>query len=141
MGSFDNVHLCVYRDELTMDALNAANQHHRALMARHPSTFVLGVAQPNLPLPASEVRVRGAELIQENRESVLGAATVLVGGGFWASAVRSVMTASFALARQPYPSKVFATSEEAATWLTTFEAGARLSVPGLATALTELQEA
>lgn len=141
VGAYGPVHLCVYRDGLTAEGLEAANGHHQALMARHPRTFVLGMALPNLPLPPAEVRQRGAQLIQENGPHVEAAAMVLEGSGFWASAVRSVMTASFALARQPYPSKAFATGLDAATWISGFAAGAFLDPVGVANALSRLQSA
>jgi hypothetical protein len=139
VGAYGPVHLCVYRDALTSEGLEIANSHHRALMSRFPRTFVLGAAQSNLPLPPSDVRQRGAELIDENQAHVEAAAMVLQGTGFWASAVRSVMTASFAIARQPYPSKAFATGAEAAAWLTSFAAGAVLDPVGVAEALATLE--
>lgn len=141
VGAFANVHLCIYRGELTLEALEAANQHHRDLMGRHPRTFVLGVAQPNLPLPGADVRQRGARLIEENRAHVEAAGLIVEGAGFWASAVRSVMTASFALARQPYPSKCFATGLDASTWLGTFPAGHGLGPAQVASALAQLSAA
>lgn len=141
VGAFANVHLCIYRGELTLEALEAANQHHRSLMERHPRTFVLGVARPNLPLPGADVRQRGARLIEENRAHVEAAALIVDGAGFWASAVRSVMTASFALARQPYPSKCFATGLDAGTWFGTFPAGQGLGATQVASALAQLSAA
>ncbi|MCB9659467.1 MAG: hypothetical protein H6726_17615 [Sandaracinaceae bacterium] len=141
VGAYANVHLCVYRGELTLSGLETANDHHRALMARHPRTLVLGLAQHNLPLPSAEVRQRGAHLIDENGSHVLAAAMVLAGTGFWASAVRSVMTASFALARQPYPSKAFATGVEAGEWLSRFDAGTVFGPEALAQALERLERA
>lgn len=141
IGAFANVHLCDYRGELTLEALEAANQHHRNLMTRFPRTFVLGQARPNLPLPVSQVRQRAAVLIEENRTHVEGSALVVDGTGFWASAARSVMTASFAIARQPYPSKCFATGVEAGTWLATLPAGHGLGPAQVASALAQLSAA
>jgi len=141
VGAFANLHVCVYRGELTLEALEVANQHHRTLMAQHARTFVLGLVQPNLPLPAAGVRQRGARLIEENGANVEAAGLIVEGGGFWASAVRSVTTASFALARQPYPSKCFATGLDAGTWFGTFPAGHGLDPAEVASALARLSAA
>jgi len=90
---------------------------------------------------AADVRQRGARLIEENRAHVEAAGLIVDGTGFWASAVRSVMTASFALARQPYPSRCFATGLDAGTWFATFPAGQGLEPAQVASALAQLSTA
>ncbi len=138
IGAYANIHLCVYRAGLTLEGLEAANRHHRDLIAKHRRTFVLGYAQPNQPLPAADARQRAAVLIEENQAHVAASALVVEGNGFSASVIRSVMTAAFALARYPYPSKCVATGADAGTWLATFPEGRELSPAAVAGALAQL---
>lgn len=117
IGAYAHVHMCLYRGELTLPLIELANGLHRRLMERYGHTAIFGVARTSLSIPPPEVRDRGAALIRENAKHVDAAVVVLPGEGFWASAVRSVVTASFVVARQPHPSRCCSTVEEASSWL------------------------
>ena len=138
VGSYRNVHLTAYTGDLTMERLERADAAHRELARRHPRTLVLGWAAPVLAIPSAEVRARAAEMIADNAHYVDASALVVDAGGFWASAVRSVMTAAFALARQPTPSRCFASAADAAQWFAGFPSGTGLGPTALGVALGEL---
>ncbi|MBC7170806.1 MAG: hypothetical protein H5U40_00175, partial [Polyangiaceae bacterium] len=60
------------------------------------------------------------------------AATVIVGDGFWASAMRSTLTALTLVVRPPCPQRTFADIGEALGWLGEFDAAVRSVSPALA---------
>jgi hypothetical protein len=118
IGTFGNVYIMRVHGEITMSDLLAAHREHLALIASgKPSTCVLTIAQYNSPIPNAEVREASGRLMRELTPHLLAGATVIEGGGFWASAVRSFLTAVYFVARQPCPTKAFARVEEASQWL------------------------
>jgi hypothetical protein len=116
IASCGPVHLTHYRGPLTLPLLELADGHHQKLIRLHGRTAVFGVIEPGLPIPSADVRARSTALIEQNGAHVAAAALMLPGDGFWVSAARSVITASFFLARQPYPSKCFGEVHEAAKY-------------------------
>lgn len=141
VGAYAHVHMCLYRGDLTLELLERANAWHRKLIQQHGHTAIFGVARTSLALPEAEVRERGAALIRENAGHVDGAVVVLPGEGFWASAVRSVVTASFVVARQPYPSRCCSTVEDGASWLVATSPRAGATARGLLEAARVLDRA
>lgn len=141
VGAYAHVHMCVYRGDLTLEGLTRANELHRKLIARNPKTAIFGLARASLSLPPVEVRDRGTELIRENALHVDAAVVILPGEGFWASAVRSVVTASFLVARQPYPSRCHSTIEEGAAWLISASPRSGVTAHGLLEAARALDRA
>ena len=118
IGTFGNVYIMRVHGEITMPDLLAAHREHLALIGQgNPSTCVLTVAQYNSPIPNAEVREASGRLMRELTPHLLAGATVIEGGGFWASAVRSFLTAVYFVAKQPCPTKAFARIDEAAQWL------------------------
>jgi hypothetical protein len=138
VGAYAHVHMCLYRGDLTLELLELANGFHRRLVQKHGRTAIFGVARTSLALPPQEVRERGAALIRENASHVDGAVVVLPGEGFWASAVRSIVTASFIVARQPYPSHCAKSAEEGASWLIATSPRAGATARGLLEAANQL---
>jgi hypothetical protein len=104
--------------EITMPDLLAAHREHLDLIASGKNnTCVLTIAQANAPIPSGDVREASGRLMRELTPHLLAGATVIEGGGFWASAVRSFLTAVYFVAKQPCPTKAFARIDEAAQWL------------------------
>ena len=122
-----DVHISVYRGALTREALIGVSTAHRDLIARYPEgTCVLSYAELNTPLPSAEARELTAELTKEFAPGIRCSVTVIGGQGFWASAVRSVVTATLVLSRNGYPVKIMSTIEEGAAY-----AAANSKVPGV----------
>ena len=118
IGIFANVYFMRVHGEITMPDLLAAHREHLALIASgKTSTCVFTIAQANAPIPSADVREASGRLMRELTPHLLAGATVIEGGGFWASAVRSFLTAVYFVAKQPCPTKAFARVEEAAQWL------------------------
>jgi hypothetical protein len=118
VGTFENVYIMRIQGCIQMDDLMASHQAHLDLIASgHRSTAVLAIARANVPIPDADVRDASSRLMRELSPHLLAGATVIDGGGFWASAVRSFLTAVYFVARQPCPTKAFASVPEAADWL------------------------
>lgn len=136
LGSYSNVHISIYRATPSVELLKLDQRHHEALAATVGSTVVCTVSAFGIKLPDSDARDLASELVRKNARFVRAAATLTEGDGFWASAARSAVTAVFLLARQPYPSRVFADVMECGAWLSGY---ANAQPPAIRDAVRHLQ--
>jgi hypothetical protein len=72
---------------------------------------------PTAQAPAAREREAVAKLLAESADILSHSATVYIGQGFRAAMVRSIIIGINALARQPYPIRIFSTLSEAASWI------------------------
>lgn len=117
IGACGPIHLTYYRGPLNLARLDVADTFHQRLIRKFGRTSVLGFLEPGIPVPPSDVRERSAALIKQNGALVAAAGLVIPGEGFWVSAARGVVTASFVLARNPYPMKCFGDVGDAARYV------------------------
>ena len=111
------VFLLVWRGETTSAGVNATEIAMEKMAKMSGERFgLLTVVEPNAPLPPGEVRDQLAALLGR-LPWITASAVVFEGKGFRAAAVRSVVTGLTLLAKQGYPHKVFATTEEGTSWL------------------------
>lgn len=111
------VFLLVWRGETTSAGVNATEAAMEKMAKMSGDRFgLLTVVEPNAPLPPGEVRDQLAALLGR-LPWITASAVVFEGKGFRAAAVRSVVTGLTLLAKQPYPHKVFGTTEEGTQWL------------------------
>jgi hypothetical protein len=78
---------------------------------------LLQVVPPSAIAPEAPARTAVAKLLKDSDDIVSCSATVYEGSGFRAAMVRSIIAGINTLARQKYPTRVFATLNEAATWI------------------------
>jgi hypothetical protein len=69
------------------------------------------------PLPDSEGRTAASRLFREGGPKITAFAVITEGGGFWASAVRSIVTGLNLAARSRFAFKSFDAIESATPWL------------------------
>ena len=120
-GTFRNVHIMYLQGEMFVPELQQAFAAQRSLIEEYgDQTASLAIIAPVTPLPSSDNRRVSTEMLREVGPQLKCSAMVLLGTGFWASAVRSAVTAIFAIARQPCQVKVFAEPEPASRWLAPF---------------------
>jgi hypothetical protein len=81
-----------------------------------PLVFLQFVA-PTARAPGAREREAVAKLLAEDAALLSHSATVYIGQGFRAAMVRSIIIGINALARQPYPIRIFSTLSEAAAWI------------------------
>jgi len=116
-GSLQNVHLAVYRGELTTEALARVHEAHLALLAAHAPTVVFSLAEEGTPLPGAEVRELATRYGNEIAPRIRCSAQVLLGSGFWVSAARSLLTAVLLVRQVDYPMKICSDIGEAARFI------------------------
>ena len=124
VGTSGNLYVMHIHGRLTMDELQASYNAHLALIKIAPSTGVLTIADENVPIPGADVRQASSRMMSELRPHLMAGATVVSGDGFWASASRSFLTAVYVVAKQPCPTKAFASIGDASGWL-----GAKIGLP------------
>ncbi len=104
----------------------------RAMVSRYVTGQPDGIAfltvveaQAEMPEPAARDEL--ADMFRRLGSSVICSALVFEGQGFRAAAVRGITTSVNLLARQPFPHKVFANVDEAASWMGKHSSG-RVSI-------------
>jgi hypothetical protein len=137
IGAHASLLVLLYRSEVSLSALVAAESAQARVLERHPKgTLLLTLIDSTVPLPAEGTRTMVATTFRRMAERNAAAATVIFGDGFWASAMRSTLTALTLLVRPPCPQRTFADIGQAVIWLGGFE-GARL--PPVAPLVQELE--
>ncbi len=112
----------LFRDEVSLASLTAAEAAQSKIIERSPGgTVLLTVIDATVPLPADGTRRMVADTFKKMAARNKAAATTIFGDGFWASAMRSTLTALNLVVRPPCPQKTFAELHEALTWLGSFE--------------------
>lgn len=99
----------------------AAVQHLCAisdiLLARYASVSAVHVAASDIGLPSSEVRSALLEMMARYGPHTACLAVVLEGSGFWASAMRSVITGMRMLAPRAFAMRIHDDIADACAWL------------------------
>jgi len=93
IGHWDNVVICMWQTNVTVEQLDQALGTIHALASRHPdgiATFTIMDKSVMLSIPA-EVRKKAKAVLDAGDRHVRARALVLAGDGFWASALRSVL--------------------------------------------------
>jgi hypothetical protein len=99
------------------DAEATMRAHNQALRGGSGKVSVLAIVEGVPGLPDQPVRAALARLADKTSDEVGCHATVILAEGFKGSALRSVLTAIFALSGVKYPKQVFATVKDAADWM------------------------
>src|SRR5262245_21225072 len=91
----------------TESDMPAISKAYRVAMARFPKGVgAVVVVDPSCGIPTPEARALGAEMSKGLAKHTRASAKIVLGGGFWASAFRGIMTALQVSKRDPYPSKI-----------------------------------
>jgi hypothetical protein len=115
----------VTRPETVDEHRNFVEKH--TLASRGAFSFFV-VTEPQSEMPDGPTRDKLAMLLRGAGPAGCCAALVYEGAGFRGAAVRGIVGALNALARQPFPYKVFATVEAGATWVASTHSPAGESV-------------
>lgn len=78
---------------------------------------VITVVEETATLPPGNVRDALAEFLKAGSGVIRASCLVHEGTGFRTAAIRTLVTGLTLLAKQPFPHKVFATVEDAASWI------------------------
>lgn len=131
VGTYQSLLVLVFHREVDQSALSTAEAVQRTLLARFPKgPLVLTVIASDVPLPAEGTRAMVVDSFRRMAAKNAAAATTVIGDGFWASAMRSTLTALNLVVRPPCPQRTFANVADALAWLSEYDAS--LTTPGLA---------
>lgn len=113
-----DVAIFVWSDAPTVDSLAGYARCCSELIAEHPGGLsAVGFLVPGGRLPTSEVRAELSRITDTLGDHLAGLAIVVLGTGFWASALRGLLTAVHMLLRKAIAMHVFSNSEAAVSWL------------------------
>ena len=143
IGTWGPVFFVLWKGETEPSTADRIQESLRAfvptLEGRRAALFT--VVAKEAPMPSSEARTALSNILRQGADAVLASAVVMEGDGFRASMVRSVATGLALVARQPFPHRVFAATEDAAAWIDLRLGGSapRASAAEILMALEELR--
>ena len=113
-----NLLLVMWLGESGVSAIQRLGQAVVALQQEHPAgTSAVHFLNTNVKLPDAETRSALVQLSDQHAERLGAVAVVLAGSGFWASTMRSVVTAMRVLTARAYEMRIHGQLEEVADWL------------------------
>ena len=141
VATWRNVVVNAWRGEVTIPRLDKLLAIERQMRMKYPGKLFVASLIGEVPTAflklSDEARTKSTAIAREMDRETVGHANVVLGTGFWAATVRSLVAASFLVSRPTHPSKAFDNVNAAATW------GAPLASKGSACAIqpTELRGA
>ncbi len=119
IGTFHNVLLRVGRGTADAEHMAEIHRHANDLRAQHPEGigFLLWLFE-GAPIPDGAGRARAVMMFKDIGDDLRSMAAVIEGGGFFASAARSVLTGFVLMARTRFPLKIVSTYGDGIDWMT-----------------------
>ena len=117
-GAWKNVFIGVWESQATMPAVDRMVRATTILNDLHPmGRSTIHVVAQGAGLPAADVRAHFANALKKNAENLACVAVVVVGTGFWTSALRSFVTGLRWLAPRSFAFRMNSTIEDVGKWL------------------------
>jgi hypothetical protein len=102
---------------MTPDHIHATQTAHKAALALRPAGVASIVAvSPSVTFPSEATRRAAAEVSRATTGEVASHVLILLGDGFWASAIRGVMTTLTSLSSSTHPKNVVGSEEAGVRW-------------------------
>lgn len=115
-ATYENVMVTLMLKRGTADQMRRLRQIHDGWYKDHPQGIAtFNIVLPSTLIPEQDSHAVAADALAAMQDHHLASTTVILGDGFWAATMRSVLTTTFALSRSRVPQKVVATIEEGAT--------------------------
>ena len=142
--AWNNVGLTLWFGPATLESLETFEATCRKVAADRPVRWssVHIMVPGNSGLPSAEARAALARMTREMADTTAAIAVVIPGTGFWASAIRGLVTAVHMLGSRDFELKIFGNVEEVAQWLPEAQlqrSGVEISPAQLLDALRQLQ--
>lgn len=116
--AYENLTIFVWSSEVSLDALQRLKRATDPIYRASPhGVSNIHVALHGTGLPAPKARDYMLQLMNERAEQRACLGAVLMGSGFWASAVRSFITGIRFVAPRKFDFGVHSSLEAAATWI------------------------
>ncbi|APR85992.1 Hypothetical protein A7982_11341 [Minicystis rosea] len=119
VATFQSLLIACFRGAMTSERLKHTQTAHRLLARKHPKGFaVVGIIGEEVPvaMPA-DVRALATAITKEFRPNYYALCEVVVGSGFRAATLRSIVSGIRMVARTTCPAQVFAETGPCARWL------------------------
>lgn len=115
-ATFGNVMVTVMWKRGTATQMRRLRQIHDGWYKEHPQGIAtFNIVLPSTLIPEQDSHAVAAEALAAMQGHHLASTTVILGDGFWAATMRSMLTTVFALSRSRVPQRVVATIDEGAT--------------------------
>jgi len=142
IGTLDGFFLMRCFGDIRPEDINATLRGHEALVAYRPEGGGSIVAvDSTTTFPSEATRRTALDVTRKTGPLTLAHALIVLGDGFWASAMRGVMTTIWSLTSATHPRKVVRQEAEGVDWVieTVGESGPKYR-QALLTALAQLKE-
>ena len=117
-GAWKNVFVGVWESQATTPAVDRMVRATAVLNEIYPAgRSTIHYVSHGANLPTAEVRGHFVDALNNNAENLACVAVVVVGTGFWTSALRSFVTGLRWLAPRSFDFRMNGSSEEVAKWL------------------------
>jgi hypothetical protein len=134
------VYVLDWRDTVTSEGLDASVRGKREALKESPAgVAVLNLMRP-FGIPSPQIRDYAEKKQNEDIAGVLCHATVIDGGGFWASAMRSTLAGLYLVGKSPFPRRVFGSVGDSAAWVATIARRPALWAVELVSAIAVIRE-
>jgi hypothetical protein len=118
IGTVDGFFLMRCFGDITPDDIRATLIAFQAVLAYRPEGGCSIVAvDPTTSFPSEETRRTAVEITRKTGNQTLADTLVILGDGFWASAMRGVMTTIWSLNSSNHPRKVLRQEADAVDWV------------------------
>ena len=116
---WQNVAITVWFGPATMQSLVEFDKGCKSFCGKHPEgiSSVHIMVPGGTSMPTAEARTEVGRIMRENAKHTTACATLIPGNGFWASALRSMVTAILMLAPRSLAFRMFGDMESLAQWL------------------------
>ena len=140
-----NIAITVWFSGPTLESLRSFEQGSRQIIAEHPEGLSsLTILVPGGGMPTAEARRELSRILDTQAPHLAASAVVMRDDGFFASALRGLLTALRMLRRHAIPQQIFSDYEPAAKWLLslhTARTGAKIDPLELVAALEQIDAA
>lgn len=117
MGRYLNVTLIYWIAQATGPAVDQLQDFTRGVAQRFPSGFSnIQLVKEGAPLPDSQARSGFGAMMDEHAKQMACVAVVLMGGGFWASALQGVGTGLRMLSPRTFQMRFVRSPDELRPW-------------------------
>jgi hypothetical protein len=142
--SWKNLQFMLWFSPATVESMEVYGRLDATARERHPNgvSFVHFMVPGHFQLPSPEARAAFMEIAKRNIAWIAAIAVVIPGDGFWASAIRGMITALRVLGPRELQMRIHSSTDEIPDWLPAVHSertGVPLAANELARALLQLR--
>lgn len=116
MATWNNISLVIWGTQATLPLVERLTALSNELVRQHPRLSSVHVILDQAPLPSGEARAKLTKLTERFDPNLACVLTVILGSGFWNSAMRGFITGLHWIVSPRYKVLTCGTVKEGATW-------------------------